>query len=104
MKIDKKFYNQRGYLVLEDAISKSQLKKLKLNANQMIRDFKNGIDRRQSANNVRRKHKDISKNGKIFFGNQCEYYSHINSYAKGKFLKEIAKQILGKKYIYLMSN
>ena len=102
MKIDKKFYNQRGYLVLDDAISKSQLKKLKFNANQMIRDFKNSIDRRQSANNIRRKHKDISKNGKIFFGNQCEYYSHINSYAKGKFLKEIAKQILGKK-IYLFN-
>ena len=46
MKIDKKFYNQRGYLVLDDAISKSQLKKLKFNANQMIRDFKNSIDRR----------------------------------------------------------
>ena len=89
MIIDKKFYNQKGSLVLNDAISKSQIKKLKLNANQMIRDFKNGIDRRQSANNVRRKHKDISKNGKIFFGNQCEYYSHINSYAKGKFLKYI---------------
>lgn len=39
MKIDKNFYNQRGYLVLDDIISKSQIKKLKLNSNQMIRDF-----------------------------------------------------------------
>ena len=89
MKIDKKFYKQNGYLILNDAISKSQIKKLKLNANQMIKDFNSGLDRRQSSNNIRRKHKDISKNGKIFFGNQCEYYSHINSYAKGNFLKRI---------------
>jgi ectoine hydroxylase-related dioxygenase (phytanoyl-CoA dioxygenase family) len=102
MKINKKFYNQNGYLVLNDALSKAQIIKLKLNANQMIGDFSKGIDRRQSTTNNRRKHKDISKNGKIFFGNQCEYYSHINSYAKGSFLKEIAKQILGKK-IYLFN-
>ena len=102
MKINKKFYHQNGYLILNNALNKEQIKKLKLNANQMISDFKNGTDRRQSSNNIRRKHKDISKNGKIFFGNQCEYYSHINSYAKGSFLKEIAKQILGKK-IYLFN-
>ena len=66
MKIDKKFYKQNGYLILNDAISKSQIKKLKLNANQMIKDFNSGLDRRQSSNNIRRKHKDISKNGKIF--------------------------------------
>ena len=66
MKINKKFYNQNGYLILNDALNKVQIKKLKLNANQMISDFKNGTDRRQSSNNIRRKHKDISKNGKIF--------------------------------------
>ena len=102
MKIDKKFFIQNGYLILNNALKKSQLKKLNLNANQMIRDFKEGMDRRQSATSSRRKHKDISKNGKIFFGNQCEYYSYINSYAKSNFLKKIAQQILGKK-IYLFN-
>ena len=62
----------------------------------MIRDFKRGINRKQSNNN-RKKHGDISKNGKIFFGNQCEYYSHINAYAKGKFVKNIVSKLLGKK-------
>ena len=62
----------------------------------MISDFKKGINRKQS-NNIRKKHGDISKNGKIFFGNQCEYYSHINAYAKGKFVKNIVSKILGKK-------
>ena len=102
MKIDKNFFMQNGYLILNNALKKSQLKKLNLNANQMIRDFKEGMDRRQSATSSRRKHKDISKNGKIFFGNQCEYYSYINSYAKSNFLKKIAQQILGKK-IYLFN-
>ena len=102
MKINKNFYMQNGYLILSNTLNKSQLKKLKLNANQMIRDFNKGIDRRQSATNIRRKHKDINKNGKIFFGNQCEYYSHINAYAKSNFIKEIVNKILGKK-IYLFN-
>jgi len=99
MKINKSFYKQNGYLILNEALTKPQIKKLKLNANQMIRDFNNGIDRRQSAVNVRRKHKDISQNGKIFFGNQCEYYPYINAYAKSSFIKKIGKQILGNKIL-----
>jgi len=102
MKINKNFYMQNGYLILSNALNKSQLKKLKLNANQMIRDFNKGIDRRLSATNIGRKHKDINKNGKIFFGNQCEYYSHINAYAKSNFITEIVNKILGKK-IYLFN-
>ena len=74
MKIEKRFFMQNGYLILNDAVKKSQLNQLNLNADQMIRDFQKGIDRRQSSHNSRRKHKDINKNGKLFFGNQCEYY------------------------------
>jgi len=102
MKIEKRFFMQNGYLILNDAVKKSQLNQLNLNADQMIRDFQKGIDRRQSSHNSRRKHKDINKNGKLFFGNQCEYYSHINTYAKSNFLKKIVQQILGKK-IYLFN-
>ena len=102
MKIEKRFFIQNGYLILNDAVKKSQLNQLNLNADQMIRDFQKGIDRRQSSHNSRRKHKDISKNGKLFFGNQCEYYPYINAYAKSNFLKKIVQQILGKK-IYLFN-
>ena len=102
MKIEKRFFMQNGYLILNDAVKKSQLNQLNLNADQMIRDFQKGIDRRQSSHNSRRKHKDINTNGKLFFGNQCEYYSHINTYAKSNFLKKIVQQILGKK-IYLFN-
>ena len=97
MKIDKKYFEENGYLVLPNIVSKSLLKKLNKNADQMISDFKKGVDRRQSSNNNRKKHGDISKNGKIFFGNQCEYYSNINAYAKGKFVKKIVSKLLGNK-------
>ena len=89
MKIDKKYFEENGYLVLPNIVSKITLSKLNKNADQMISDFKKGINRRQSSNNNRKKHGDISKNGKIFFGNQCEYYPDINAYAKGKFVKKI---------------
>ena len=97
MKINKTHFELNGYLVLPNIVPKSTLIKLNKNADQMINDFKKGVNRKQSNNNERKKHGDISKNGKIFFGNQCEYYSHINAYAKGKFIKNIVSKLLGKK-------
>ena len=104
MQIDKTHFELNGYLVLPNIVPKSTLIKLNKNADQMINDFKKGVNRKQSNNNERKKHGDISKNGKIFFGNQCEYYSHINAYAKGKFIKNIVSKLLGKKFLYLMNN
>ena len=97
MKINKTHFELNGYLVLPNIGPKSTSIKRNKNADQMINDFKNGVNRKQSNNKERKKHGDISKNGKIFFGNQCEYYSHINAYAKGKFIKYIVSKLLGKK-------
>ena len=97
MQIDKTHFELNGYLVLPNIVPKSTLIKLNKNADQMINDFKKGVNRKQSNNNERKKHGDISKNGKIFFGNQCEYYPHINAYAKGNFIKNIVSKLLGKK-------
>ena len=48
MKINKKSFEENGYLVLPDIVSKSTLSKLNKNADQMISDFKKGINRKQS--------------------------------------------------------
>ena len=51
MKINKQIFEEKGYLVLPNIVSKSALSKLNKNADQMIRDFKRGINRKQSNNN-----------------------------------------------------
>lgn len=102
MKINKKEFEENGYLVLPKIVSKSSLLKLNKNADKMINDFKKSVNREQSNKNNRKKFGEISQNGKIFFANQCEYYSHINAYAKGKFIKKIVSKLLGNK-IYLFN-
>ena len=50
MKIDKTYFELNGYLVLPNIVPKSTLIKLNKNADQMINDFKKGVNRKQSNN------------------------------------------------------
>ena len=54
MKIDKTHFELNGYLVLPNIVPKSTLIKLNKNADQMINDFKKGVNRKQSNNNERK--------------------------------------------------
>ena len=53
MKINKTHFELNGYLVLPNIVPKSTLIKLNKNADQMINDFKKGVNRKQSNNNER---------------------------------------------------
>ena len=69
----------------------------------MIKDFKKVIIRNQALSKNNRKHfGNISQKGKMFLGNQCEFYSKLNEYAKGELVKNIVKKLLGKK-VYLFN-
>ena len=51
MKINKKEFEENGYLVLPKIVSKSSLLKLNKNADKMINDFKKSVNREQSNKN-----------------------------------------------------
>ena len=103
LKIDKNFFESNGYIILKNIIDKKTLIHLNKIADLMIKDFKKGIIRNQTLSKNNRKHfGNISQKGKMFLGNQCEFYSRLNEYAKGKLIKNIVKKLLGKK-VYLFN-
>ena len=103
LKIDKNFFESNGYIILKNIIDKKTLIHLNKIADLMIKDFKKGIIRNQALSKNNRKHfGNISQKGKMFLGNQCEFYSKLNEYAKGELVKNIVKKLLGKK-VYLFN-
>ncbi len=101
--IDKKFFKENGYLILKNIIDTKTILQINKAANKMITQFKKGINKNQNLKNSSfKKHGNISQKGKMFLGNQCEFYPQLNNYAKSNFLKKICQQLLGKK-IYLFN-